>query len=223
MIALPDGLWLNVGSGPSAPAGWTSIDGSWQAWLAARPALARAARRLTGRAVGHWPRGIVCRDVRRGLGVAAGSAAVVFTSHFIEHLHRADALAFLREARRALIPGGICRVVTPDLRALVDGYVASRVADPLAGDRLQEALLLHPAAPAPVPMLLGWYRARTAFDHHKWVYDGESLAALFREAGFPHPTPRGHLDSDIPRERLAAVEPADRVCGGAGVCVEARA
>ncbi|MGH8188436.1 MAG: hypothetical protein ACREUC_17905, partial [Steroidobacteraceae bacterium] len=59
-------------------------------------------------------------------------------------------------------------------------------------------------------------------DHHKWVYDGDSLCALFREAGFAQPAVRGFLDSDISRERLALVEHADRVCDGAGICVEAR-
>jgi SAM-dependent methyltransferase len=219
---IPDGTWVNVGSGPSAPAGWMSIDGSWQAWLAQRTAIASLARLVTGREVGHWPAGIVCRDVRHGLGLAPSSAAVVFSSHLIEHLHRADALAFLRDACRALRPGGVCRIVTPDLGGLVDAYVRSRNGSGSAADRLQESLLLHPADPPRVPALLGWYRRATAFDHHKWVYDGSSLCQLFMEAGFDGPAVRGYLESDIPSERLAEVEQRDRVCDGAGICVEAR-
>jgi hypothetical protein len=219
---LPEGLWVNVGSGPSAPAGWLSIDGSWQAWLAGRPAAASLARLLTGRDVGHWPAGILCRDVRRGLALDAASAAVVFSSHLIEHLHRNEARTLLRDAHRALQPGGVCRVVTPDLRGLVDAYVRDRDDTSGAADRLQDALLLHPAAVARTNVLLGWYRRATAFDHHKWVYDGASLCELFREAGFASPRARAYLDSDIPRDRLAQVEQADRVCDGAGICVEAR-
>jgi SAM-dependent methyltransferase len=220
--ALPDGTWVNVGSGPSCPPGWLSIDGSWQAWLASRGLLSGTARLVTGREVGHWPAGIVCRDVRRGLGLPAGSAAVIFSSHLIEHLHREDALRFLRDAHRALGAGGVCRVVTPDLHALVNGYLRSRNDDPAAGDRLQDALLLHPAHPPQVNPVLGWYRQMTAFDHHKWVYDGASLSALFRAAGFTAPRVCGFLESDIPHDRLAQVEHADRVCDGAGICVEAR-
>jgi predicted SAM-dependent methyltransferase len=219
---IPDGLWVNVGSGPSSPEGWMSIDGSWQAWLAARGVAAPLARLLTGRDVGHWPKGIVCRDVRRGLGLAPGSASVVFSSHLIEHLHRSEALSLLRDAHRALQRGGVCRVVTPDLGGLVDEYVKGRGRNDAAGDRLQDGLLLHPAEPPTTGALLGWYRRATAFDHHKWVYDGESLCALFREAGFGAPAVRGFLESDISPERLALVEHADRVCGGAGICVEAR-
>ena len=220
--AIPEGAWVNVGSGPNAPAGWTSIDGSWQAWLASRPVGAWLARVVTGRQVGHWPAGIVCRDVRGGLGLPEASAAVVFSSHLIEHLHRSEALALMRDAYRVLRPGGVCRVITPDLAGLVDAYLAARPHATGAADRLQDALLLHPRQPARSRALLGMYRRATTFDSHKWVYDGSSLCELFAEAGFDAAAVRGFLDSDIPAARLAEVEHADRVCGGAGLCVEAR-
>jgi SAM-dependent methyltransferase len=220
--AIPDGVWVNVGSGPSCPPGWLSIDGSWQAWFAGRRVASSLARLLTGRDVGRWPHGIVCRDVRRGLGLPPASAAVVFSSHLIEHLHRSDALALLRDAHRALRPGGVCRVVTPDLGALVDAYVGARKDAGAAADRLQAALLLHPAEPPRSRALLAWYRRATAFDHHKWVYDAGSLCRLFADAGFAAPARRDFLASDIPADRLTQVEHADRVCGGAGTCVEAR-
>ena len=220
---LPEGLWVNVGSGPSVHDGWMSMDGSWQAWLAGGGIAASLARLVTGRDVGHWPAGIVCRDVRRGLGLAPGSTAVVFSSHLIEHLHRAEALAFLRDAHRALRDGGICRIVTPDLNGLVNAYLDARTrAGSDAADNLQAALLLHPADPPRTGAMLGWYRRATAFDHHKWVYDGESLCRLFVEAGFASPQVKGFLESAIPHDRLAQVEQADRVCDGAGICVEAR-
>ena len=47
---LPNGLWLSVGSGDAAPRGWVNIDGSWQAWFASRPLLARTARIYESRA-----------------------------------------------------------------------------------------------------------------------------------------------------------------------------
>jgi hypothetical protein len=54
------------------------------------------------------------------------------------------------------------------------------------------------------------------------MYDQEGLLALFQEAGFVRPAARPHLDSAIPREALMQVEHEDRVCRGAGVCVEAQ-
>ena len=220
---LPDGLWVNVGSGDAAPRGWVNIDGSWQAWFASRPLLARAARLFTGRDVGHWPEGIICRDVRRGLGLAPATTAVVYSSHLIEHLERHEALALLADAYRVLKPNGVCRVVTPDLAALAQSYQQSRGAgESGAGDRFVAATLLTmPPESASNGNPLSWYRARTAFHFHKWLYDGESLAALFLEAGFAAARIRHYLESDIPAQRLSEVEHESRTANGAGVIVEA--
>jgi hypothetical protein len=218
---LPAGVWLNVGSGPNAPAGWVNIDGSWQAWLAARPLLAWGARAVTGRPTGHWPRGIVCRDVRRGLGLRPASAAVLYSSHFIEHLTRGEAVAFLAEAYRALAPGGVCRIVTPDLAALVRQYVAGGQRGDAAAANAFVAATLLPSADHGPGGPLAWYRTLTRFETHKWLYDGASLKALFREAGFAAPEEREALDSRVPRDRLADVEHPDRIVNGAGVVVEA--
>jgi SAM-dependent methyltransferase len=225
--ALPDGLWLNVGCGNSAPAGWVSIDGSWQGWFATRPLLARAARALTGREVGHWPREIICRDVRRGLGCGEATTAVVYSSHVIEHLERSQAVALLGDARRALRPNGICRVVTPDLAALVCAYQRSRAGgEPRAADQFIEQTLLSATRERPLQVhafnALAWYRTHTAFHVHRWLYDSDSLIALFEEAGFDAPRALDYLDSAIPIERLGEVEHASRVQGGAGIVVEAR-
>ena len=219
----PQGLFVNLGSGPHAPPGWVCIDGSWQAWLAAHPLVARAAHVVTGRPVGHWCRGIVCRDVRRGLGLASGSAAAIFSSHLIEHLHRSEALELLRDCRRVLKPGGVCRIVTPDLAALIGAYEAARANGSAehAADALQRALLLHPPAPHQARGLLALYRSRTSFDDHKWVYDAPGLVALFREAGFDSARERAHLESEIPQDRLSQVEEPSRILDGAGMCVEA--
>lgn len=225
--ALPSGPLVNVGSGPASPAGWINIDGSAQAWFTAHPALARVATLLTGRQVGHWPSGVVYRDVRRGLGFPQASVAAVFSSHFVEHLYRDEALAFLRDAHRALAPGGVLRVIVPDVAAIVDWYLERRSQPPAgqpeaSSDVLMGLLGVRPPRRNPGKGLLALYRRRTDFDSHKWMYDADGLVALFREAGFEDAAPRKHLDSAIPRDALMVVERIDRIDNGAGVCVEAR-
>jgi SAM-dependent methyltransferase len=220
------GVLLNIGSGPAVAPGWISIDGSWQARFAGRPIAARVVSLLTGRQVGHWPAGIRCLDVRRGLPFADRSASAVYSSHMIEHLFRDEAGAFLRDAHRVLVPGGICRIVVPDMRSMVRWYVERNGAAPANGeaprsDRLMEMLGVSSPS-APPRSILGAYRRRTDFDRHKWMYDEPGLIALFRESGFACPVARGPLESDIPRDVLAAVEKRERMDGGAGICVEAR-
>ena len=220
------GVLLNIGSGPAVAPGWISIDGSWQARFAGRPMAARVVSLLTGRQVGHWPAGIRCLDIRRGLPFADSSASVVYSSHMIEHLFRDEAGAFLRDALRVLVPGGICRVIVPDMRSMVQWYVERNGAAPAndetpRSDRLMEMLGVSSPS-APPRSILGAYRHLTDFDRHKWMYDEPGLIALFRKSGFACPVARGPLESDIPRDVLAAVEKWERMDGGAGICVEAR-
>jgi SAM-dependent methyltransferase len=217
---------LNIGSGPNVAAGWTSIDGSWQARFAGRPNIARVVSRITGRQVGHWPAGIRCLDVRRGLPFADNSVSVVYSSHMIEHLFREEAVVLLREVRRVLAPGGICRVVIPDLQSMVRSYAervrsSSAHGDEPGSERLMEMLGMSSRS-TPPRSVLGFYRRVTDFERHKWMYDEAGLSALLRESGFTGPRACGSLQSDIPSDVLAAVENPDRIEGGAGICVEAR-
>jgi len=223
---VPDGAMLNVGSGPSAAGGWINIDGSWQARLAGHPWVARAVSAALGIEAGHWPPAVKYRNVKRGLGYGDGSVAVVYASHLLEHLYRNEARALLRDARRTLKPGGVCRVVVPDVAAIVAWYLAHQ-REPAAqkkqasSDLLMGMMLLR-SERARGSGLLGAVRHWTDLHEHKWMYDQEGLVALFAEAGFADPTPRGYLESAIDRDLLAQVEHADRVCNGAGICVEAR-
>jgi SAM-dependent methyltransferase len=222
---VPDGPMLNVGSGPAAAAGWINMDGSWQARLARHPWAARIVTAVLGVEVGHWPAAVRYRNVKRGLGYGEGSVAVVYASHLIEHLHRDEALGLLREARKTLKPGGVCRVVVPDVAAIVGWYLAHQQ-EPAAqkkqasSDLLMGMMLLRRERRR--SGLLGFVRQWTDLHEHKWMYDQEGLVALFVEAGLADPSPRGYLESAIDRDLLAQVEHADRVSNGAGVCVEAR-
>ena len=225
--AIPGGARLNVGSGPVTAPDWLSIDGSWQAWLAGHRWIAPVVSSVLGVEVGHWPRGIRYRDIRRGLGYADRSVAIVYASHILEHLHRDEALNFLRDARRALAAGGVCRVIVPDVAAIVGWYLENRrePADQRtepSSDLLMHMLLLRPDRSGGAGVLAA-IRRWTDLHEHKWMYDEEGLTALFAEAGFESPTPRRYLDSRIPHALLQQVERADRLCDGAGVCVEARA
>ena len=225
MIPVPAGPMVNAGSGPSDPRPWINIDGSWQARLAGHRWIGRVGSRLLGIDIGHWPPGVKYRDVRRGLGYPEGSLAVVYASHMLEHLHRDEARRFLEDAHRALMPGGVCRIVVPDLEQIVHWYLAHQ-REPVdthrepSSDMLMKMLLLRSKTARRGASPLQLARRLSDLHEHKWMYDRQGLIELFREAGFRCPASRGFLESAIPREALEQVEQRDRVEDGAGVCVE---
>ncbi len=64
-------------------------------------------------------------DLRSGIPLASGSADAIYLSHVLEHLHRSDAVAVLRDSLRVLRQGGVIRVVVPDLELQCREYLAA--------------------------------------------------------------------------------------------------
>jgi predicted SAM-dependent methyltransferase/glycosyltransferase involved in cell wall biosynthesis len=61
-------------------------------------------------------------DVTKGLPFQDNSISGIFCEHFIEHLRQREAIKFLRECRRILVPDGLLRIATPDLDFLLIKY-----------------------------------------------------------------------------------------------------
>lgn len=53
-------------------------------------------------------------------------ASLVYSSHFLEHIPRDQVAGFLTECRRILAPGGVLRLVLPDLENLCRAYLKHR-------------------------------------------------------------------------------------------------
>lgn len=139
---------LCLGSGAAPLAGWTNVD------LEGSPEL-----RL---------------DLRDRLPFPTASAHRIYSEHLIEHLELEDGLRLLRECRRLLAPGGVLRIATPDLEALVDAYRE----DWRAQDWVQWPC--HRFLDSAARMLNMAFRAWG----HRHLYDAEELELRLREAGF---------------------------------------
>ncbi len=111
-------LMINLGCGDRTHPDWVNIDFSLRARLKSVPVV----RGLLG---GPNPLGYRNHDLRKGIPVASATADVVYSSHVLEHLDPDHADLFLREAHRALRPGGVLRVVVPDLEQAARGYLAA--------------------------------------------------------------------------------------------------
>lgn len=143
-----------------------------------------------------------------------GSASDVYSDNVIEHLPLEAGRALLREAHRCLQPGGVIRMVTPDLRAHVDKYLAGAApkGDPVASGYEEMGLDVgHP---------LDWVRIPIAsFGHHAgYVYDFETLAHELKTAGF-----HSIVRCELGHSERAAMNALDQRTheGGAQMAVEA--
>lgn len=144
---------------------------------------------------------ILIHDLRRGIPFKDKSVDVVYNSHFLEHLDRDSALSFLDESKRVLIPGGILRIVVPDMEKLCKAYISHLNRCELN----TKATINHDDYIAAIieqcvrqkawgtsrkkflrrlleNMILG--DARRRGETHKWMYDRISLNEKLKKAGF---------------------------------------
>jgi SAM-dependent methyltransferase len=204
---LADGRALvNLGSSARVARGWNNVDSSWLLRLAQHPALGRALHgaglvseeryaRMRG-----LERDVVCWNLRRGIPFPDASVDVVYHSHVLEHLEREDAPGFLRECRRVLKPGGVLRVVVPDLERLARRYldVVERLpggatlddhaaaVDEIFDQMVTRIPRLRAQRPAAVRFLENVFvgDTRRSGEMHRWMYDRHSLGRLLSDAGF---------------------------------------
>ena len=69
--------------------------------------------------------GVIAHDVRRGFPYSESAFDAVYGSHVLEHLEPEAAMRLLRECFRILKPGGIVRIVVPDLEVIARLYLQS--------------------------------------------------------------------------------------------------
>jgi len=179
------GLQLHLGSGPYAEPGWINVDKSWSSRVSRnRPlvrVLARARLLNDQQRATQWPREVIRRDLSKPLEWEEGSARAVYSSHMVEHFERAEARRLLGECLRVLAPGGVLRLVLPDVHAGAREYLRQKAAgDEHAAD---EFVALFYESYGHLPRL---QRLAFGFLHrpHQWMYDAESMRALLEEVGF---------------------------------------
>lgn len=174
MVTSP--LFLNVGSGSHPLPGFVNIDLNPEADLR--------------------------HDLSKGLPYPDRAVDRVFSEHFLEHLSQAQGLAFLRECRRVLKPGGVMRIAMPDLDELVRRYSSTDWRGD--GDMFK----------------MGWHWVDNRCEMmnigmrewgHQWVYNDEELRLAAQRAGL---SIRGRLpwgESDLAEFRGLEYRPGSRL------------
>lgn len=219
---------LHLGCGVVTPESWLNVDGSFNARLARYPLVQRVAARMVGvKNSARFGKNIYGHDLRKRLPWADGTFSAVYSAHLLEHMHRDEALRLLRECLRVLKPGGVARMVVPDLGSMVQGYVTGKFPSTFdsyypdltrRADRLVGAMLMRYPTEPKGNAVKKLYNALLDFHSHKWMYDAESIAGLLGDAGFVDVRNPGYMESRI--ADIGSVEQASRIVDGAGIVAE---
>ncbi len=68
---------------------------------------------------------VEAHDLRLGLPAKSNQYHMVYHSHVLEHLTPADGQRLIEECFRVLQPGGVLRIVVPDLEQITRGYLSA--------------------------------------------------------------------------------------------------
>ena len=196
---------LNLGCGYQTSERCTNIDWSFPVRLKGSrvgrmvaPLVVTGERRVAYDAMDD---NVLRHNLRKGIPFADQSVDGVYHSHLFEHLDRDVVPGFLAEVKRVLKPGGVHRIVVPDLEFEARRYLAS-LDDAQAGNAtatehetnihllIEQMVRKEPYGTSQRTGLRRWTEntllgdARKRGETHQWMWDRVSLPAALTEAGF---------------------------------------
>lgn len=163
---------LNIGPGPNAKSDWINLD------IAKKP-------------------GIDCvYDCRKKLPFEDKSVKLIFMEHVFEHIdYTEEAPYFISECHRILAPGGILRMIVPDIELYMrayceDNWESLKRIRPL-NDQLED------------PFFKCQYRTKMELINvlfrqnfeHKYAYDYETLSFILKRYGFDDVSKQSYMQS----------------------------
>jgi len=171
--------------------GWHNTDITPHIWLSRIPGTALMLRcvgllseeRLREHRAGIYRR-VHYLNVTKRFPFPGESFEAVFSSHMLEHIHGTFVPHLFSEVSRVLQPGAIFRVAVPSLELAMRIY--------------------RPDAPDDCLNLIFENNHGLSKNIHKWMYTEESLARVFREAGFTAVAPQRYRSGRLPN--LEAVD-----------------
>lgn len=171
------GRYVQFGCGLCAPPTWRNFDASSTLRFERLPFVGR----LYTKNAQRFPANVEYGDILLGLPVRPGSCVAVYSSHVLQDLTLVQARVALRQTWRLLEPGGVYRLVVPDLRTAVDRYLQLVQ----SGDALAAYQFVRETkSGSETPTALRAKLAAAWGSRQQWMWDFASLAHELRGAGF---------------------------------------
>lgn len=177
---------LHLGAFDCAIPGWINTDITPHIWISRIPLAAWALhslgmlseKRYAAYRDGRF-RMLQYVDLTKPLPFDDGSCEAIFSSHVFEHLFLDEVERLVPQIFRVLVPGGVCRVVVPDLEKIVAQF--------------------NPANPTTFIEEIYEVGSRSAVKNaHHCGFTYASLASLFERSGFSEIRRCAFLEGNCP-------------------------
>lgn len=116
-------------------------------------------------------KGIIKHNLTQPLPVKSATIHYIFSEHFIEHVDKERGKLLLSECFRALIPGGVLRLSTPDLDYLIASYHRNNITE-------WNDVGWNPTTPCQM------INEGMRLWEHKFLYNKDELTGLLKTCGF---------------------------------------
>ncbi len=175
---------INIGCSTTPTIGWKNYDNSPAIFLAKFGVLADLFFKLKFisdhqyEVVNFYRKNkIIWADVTKSLPIESNTVNTIYSSHMFEHLDKNEASKCLLEMKRVLKPGGILRLVLPNMRKYINEYLIDNDLD-----KLIETSCLGTEKPQSIIEKIKFFLSGPR--HHLWMYDEDSLSKLLKKYEF---------------------------------------
>lgn len=179
---------MQYGCGLCAPDGWVNFDASPRLFLPFH----------------NFPKNVRYGDIVKGLPIDKSSCAGIYASHVLEHLALDGFERALSNTRSYMRPGGLFRLVVPDLEVIVSNYSASGDAVRFISETGMGEMKRR-----------GFLRSWLGNSIHRWMWDEKAMRSALMTHGFVNIRRAQFGDS----EEFSVVERQDRFVDA--LCMEA--
>lgn len=177
-------LYVQYGAGNEAVQGWLNFDASPTLRIQKMPLIGRL---LRSRLNCIFDDDIFYGDIVKGLPIKANSVDGLFCSHVLEHLSYHDFSLALNNSFEYLKPGGVFRLIVPDLEFYIKKYQSSLTSND--HDKRASAAIefckgtcfgVEGSRFTLVERFIDIFRNSS----HRWMWDYFSLTKALQEHGF---------------------------------------